>query len=155
MCNLYMSNYIHTKRYSNICNYICIGNYIYIYIYIYILFKKLVKNKKNMDITHRPLPNNSNIIWPTQTRHPLRPIISSVCHATHKIAHAIAKILTPLLGTISPSHVNKSLFLIWLICQRRGLLCVGELWDRSMDNRNNGSEFLLLFYECGELFSSV
>ena len=33
---------------------------------------------------------------------PLRPIISSIDFATHKIAHAIAKILTPLRGIIAP-----------------------------------------------------
>ena len=36
---------------------------------------------------------------------PLRPIISSIGNATHKIARAIAKILTSLQGTISLLHV--------------------------------------------------
>ena len=39
---------------------------------------------------------------------PLRPIISGIGSATHKIARAIAKILTPLLGTISPTHIKNS-----------------------------------------------
>ena len=39
---------------------------------------------------------------------PMRPIVSSVDSAPHRIAKAIAKILTPFLGTISPSHLRNS-----------------------------------------------
>ena len=39
---------------------------------------------------------------------PIRPIISGIGSAPHKIARALAKILTPLLGTISPSHLKNS-----------------------------------------------
>ena len=64
-----------------------------------------------MDIPHRIPLYDPNIIRPTQnpqTRHPLRPIISSIGSTIHKIAHTIAKILTPLLSTINPSHVKNS-----------------------------------------------
>ena len=39
---------------------------------------------------------------------PMRPITSGIGSAPHKIAKAVAKILTPLLGTISPSHITNS-----------------------------------------------
>ena len=39
---------------------------------------------------------------------PMRPIISGIGSAPHKIAREIAKILTPLLGTISPTHIKNS-----------------------------------------------
>ena len=75
-------------------------------------FNKLLKNLVKNENTWTSLieyPNNPNIIWLTQNPqiNPLRPIISSIGSATHKIARAIAKILPPL-GTISPSHVIKS-----------------------------------------------
>ena len=39
---------------------------------------------------------------------PLRPIISGIDSAPHKIAKTLAKTLTPLLGTISSSHLKNS-----------------------------------------------
>ena len=62
-------------------------------------FSKTLNEPKNLDISHRTPPYNPNLIWPPtqnpQTRHLLRPIISSIDSATHKIAHVIAKLLTP------------------------------------------------------------
>ena len=39
---------------------------------------------------------------------PMRPIVSSIDSAPHKIGKALAKILTPLLGKISPAHLRNS-----------------------------------------------
>ena len=76
---------------TTVCMYVCV-------------YKEL----KNLDIPHRTPPYKSQhyMAYPkftNQTSTP-RPIISSIVSSTHKIACTIAKILTPLLGTVSPSQ---------------------------------------------------
>ena len=75
------------------------------------LFKKLEKNQKTWTslIEHHPkIPTLYSLPKIHQPNTPLWPIISSISSVTHKIAYAIAKILTPLLGIISPSHIINS-----------------------------------------------
>ena len=75
-------------------------------------YTKLVgkKNKSwSLLVDHHPkIPLMYGLPKTHKPNTPMRPIISNIGSAPHKIAKAIASILNPLLGTISPAHIINS-----------------------------------------------
>ena len=74
--------------------------------------KKLIENEdpkwKRMLNYHPRTPKMYGLPKTHKPEIPMRPIISGIGSAPHKIARATANILTPLLGTINPSHIKNS-----------------------------------------------
>ena len=88
--------------------------------------KTIKQNTTKFNKTYKNLIKGEDKYWSTLIEHhprtptlyglpkthkqniPMRPITSGIGSAPHKIARAIAKILTPLLGTLSPAHIKNS-----------------------------------------------
>ena len=72
-------------------------------------FKQLTdKSWHNLIEYHPKIPTLYGLPKTHKPNVPLRPITSAIGSTPHRIAKAISKILTPLLGTISPSHIRHS-----------------------------------------------
>ena len=74
-------------------------------------YKNLIKNDKKWASYIEYHPNIPTLYGLPKTHKPdipMRPIISGIGSATHRIARAIANMLTPLMGTISTSHIKNS-----------------------------------------------
>ena len=72
------------------------------------LTSKLDKSWHNLIEYHPKIPTLYGLPKTHKPNVPMRPITSAIGSAPHRIAKAISKILTPLLGTISPSHIRHS-----------------------------------------------
>ena len=72
-------------------------------------FKQLTdKSWHNLIEYHPKIPTLYGLPKTHKPNVPMRPITSAIGSTPHRIAKAISKILTPLLGTISPSHIRHS-----------------------------------------------
>ena len=75
-------------------------------------YKKLIssqaKSWSSLIEYHPKIPTLYGLPKTHKPNIPMRPIISGIGSTPHKIAKSIAKLLTPLLGTISPSHLKNS-----------------------------------------------
>ena len=58
------------------------------------------------------LPNLYGLIKTHKPNNPIRPIISSIGSATYKLSKFLVKILSPLVGSISDSHIKNNMDLI-------------------------------------------
>ena len=78
--------------------------------------KELLKGNgeliKKFMSTSPPLPHMYGLIKTHKPHNPVRPIISSIGSASYKLSKWLVSILSPLVGTISPSHVVNNLDLL-------------------------------------------
>ena len=74
-------------------------------------YKKLISNEdqswSSLINYHPIIPKIYGLPKTHKPDIPLRPIISGIGSAPHNIAKLLAKLLTPLLGTISNAHIKK------------------------------------------------
>ena len=68
--------------------------------------------KKSFLIVNPSLPYMYGLVKTHKPDNPLRPIISSVGSVTYKLSKWLANKLSPLVGTISPSHIKNSVDLV-------------------------------------------
>ena len=74
--------------------------------------RKLLKNQnkkwQRLINYHPKFPHLYGLPKTHKPNTPMRPIVSGIGSAPHDIARALTKIITPLLGTISPTHLKNS-----------------------------------------------
>ena len=104
--------------------------------------KKLLKGDdqliKQLITTSATLPYMYGLVKTHKPNNPMRPIISSVGSCSYKLSKYIVKLLNPLLGTISDSHVKNNVDLV-----------------EKLNSLNVTNDFKLVSFDVTSLFTKV